>query len=97
MSSILIFHLASAALLTLGMVGLLILGIVRKRQSAVVMLSRISFVATLGTGIILVIVSPASLTHLCIMMTAYSFGAFGLEALYQKRTKSALRTSASDI
>jgi len=97
MSSILIFHLASATLLTLGMVGLLVLGVVKKRQSAVVILSRTSFVATLGTGIVLVIVSPASLTHLCITMTVYSLGVFGLEALYQKRTKSALHTSASDI
>jgi hypothetical protein len=97
MSSILIFHLASATLLTLSMIGLLVLGILRKRQPAVVALSRTSFVATLGTGTVLVIVSPASLTHLCIMMTGYSLGVFGLEALYQKRTKSALHTSASDI
>jgi hypothetical protein len=97
MSSILLFHIASALLLTLGMIGLLVLGILKKRQSTVVVLSRTSFVATLGTGIVLVVVSPASLTHLCLMMTGYSLGVFGLEALYQKRTKSAMHTAASDI
>ena len=97
MSTILIFHILSATSLTIGMVGLLLLGIIRKRQQLVVLASRISFAATLGTGIALVIVSPKSLTHLCIMMTCYSFGAFGLEMLYQKRTKSALHTAVSDI
>jgi len=97
MSTILIFHIISATFLTVGMVRLLILGIIRKRQQQVVVASRISFAATLGTGVVLVIVSPKSLTHLCIMMTCYSLGVFALEALYQKRTKSALHTAVSDI
>ena len=97
MSTILIFHILSATFLTIGMATLLLLGIIRKRQQSVVVASRMSFAATLGTGVALVIVSPKSLTHLCIMMTCYSFGVFALEVLYQKRTKSALHTAASDI
>lgn len=97
MSIILVFHIISATFLTVGMVGLLLLGIIRKRQQLVVQASRMSFATTLGTGVALVIVSPKSLTHLCIMMTCYSFGVFGLEVLYHKRTKNALHSSATTV
>lgn len=97
MSIILLIHILSASLLTVGMIGLLIYGILRKQRRTVVNVAHVGFGATLVSGLILVIISPRSLTHLCIMMTAYSLATFGLEALYKKRTKSALHTSATTI
>jgi hypothetical protein len=97
MSTILIIHITSAILLTAGMTSLLISSIIRSRQRVVLYFTRMGLGATVGTGIGLVVVSPGSMTHLCMVMTCYTFVAIGLEVLYKKRIKSTLHPDAATI
>lgn len=90
MSVILIIHIVFASILTGAAIGLLILAIIKKSSRYLSVAARSSFGATIASGVGLVVISPQSLTHLCIMMTVYSLALFGVEALYRSRSKTSL-------
>lgn len=90
MSIILLLHISSALALTISGLVMFVVAIARIERDSIVRISRIGFGATLVSGLALVAVSPQSMTHVCVMMTAYAMALFGIESLYKKRTQIAL-------
>lgn len=92
MSILLITHIIIAITLTGSTLALALAGYRRNKAERALAVSTASFIGTLVSGLLLIVVLNASLTHFCATMTVFALATFAARKYYQVRSVHSFST-----